>query len=198
MVNYKEILELESKVEDLERKLRSLEREESNYESELSGARTRSNVGLTTMPLNVTIGLTVKMLADTDISRVKSKLGEVQGNINATKSHIKSLEREIELLKKKWKEERKEAELVIDKDVIYVKGDKDKRDLLANAKKYRNDYEAKLKEIQNNPRVNAFLKAEKDLKDTLENSIYEKKETYKSFKSKFADRVSLVANWVSD
>ena len=198
MVSYKEILELESKVEDLERKLRSLEREESNYESELSGARTRSNVGLTTMPLNVTIGLTVKMLADTDISRVKSKLGEVQGNINATKSHIKSLEREIELLKKKWKEERKEAELVIDKDVIYVKGDKDKRDLLANAKKYRNDYEAKLKEIQNNPRVNAFLKAEKELKDTLENSIYEKKETYKSFKSKFADRVSLVANWVSD
>ena len=134
MVSYKDILSLEAKVEDLEKKLRSLEREESNYETELSGAKTRSNVGLSTMPLNMTVGLTVKMLADTDVSRIKSNLSEVKGNITATKSHIKSLEREVELLKQKWKEERKEAELVVEKDSIYIKGDKDKRDLLFNAK----------------------------------------------------------------
>ena len=197
MVSYKDILSLEAKVEDLEKKLRSLEREESNYESELSGARTRSNVGLSTMPLNMTVGLTVKMLADSDVSRIKSNLSEVKANISATKSHIKSLEREVELLKQKWKAERKEAELVVEKDIIYVKGDKDKRDLLSNAKKYRNDAETKLREIQNNTRVNNFLKAEKDLQDALAKSVYEKRETYKSFSSKFADRVSIVSNWGS-
>ena len=178
MVSYKDILSLEAKVEDLEKKLRSLEREESNYESELSGARTRSNVGLSTMPLNMTVGLTVKMLADSDVSRIKSNLSEVKANISATKSHIKSLEREVELLKQKWKAERKEAELVVEKDIIYVKGDKDKRELLSNAKKYRNDAETKLREIQNNTRVNNFLKAEKDLQDALAKSVYEKREPY--------------------
>ena len=195
MISYKDILELEDKVDDLKRKIRSLEREESDYESELSGARTRSNVGLTTMPLNLTVGLSLKMIADTDVSRINGKLGEVRGNITATKSYVTTLEREIEELKKKWKAERKEAELIIEKDSIYINGDDKKRDLLANAKKYRKEAEEQLKSINTNTRVNSYLQAQKEFKEVLGKSIYETYDIYKSSKSKYSDLVKKVSNY---
>ncbi len=194
MVKYDSLVKLEKEISDLRSKIRRLESEKSMHESNRSSAQTRSNIGLTTMPINMSLGLSMKIMADGDVRNIESKISSLSSQISSSKSELRRLEHEFDEMVKTWKAERKEAQLIVDHDKLYIKGDNSKMDILANAKKYRLEVKTKLNELVNNPRVKEFISSKEELQQVLSKSDFETSKVYRTSSSKLSDKVYMIRN----
>ena len=111
MVKYDSLVKLEKEISDLRSKIRRLESEKSMHESKKSSAQTRSNIGLTTMPINMSLGLSMKIMADGDVRNIESKISSLSSQISSSKSELRRLEHEFDEMVKTWKAERAPAPL---------------------------------------------------------------------------------------
>lgn len=194
MVKYDSLVKLEREISDLRSKIRRLESEKSMHESNKSSAQTRSNIGLTTMPINMSLGLSMKIMADGDVRNIDSKISSLSSQISSSKSELRRLENEFDEMVKTWKAERREAELIVDHDKLYINGDASKMDILANAKKHRSEVKTKLNELVNNPRVKEFISSKEVLKQALSKSNLEPSKVYRTSSSKISDKVYMIRN----
>ena len=189
MVSSKDIVKIEEDVAKLRRQIRDLESDKNKYESQMRNARTKSNVGLSTMPFNLSTGASLKILGDGDYLRASSNLRTVKTELSEANKELKILERELDKLKKQWLSERKEAELIVEGDSIYIKGDDAKRDILSGVKKARQDARDVIQKIESNPKVIEYLASEADIKAKFANSPFETFKEHRSSKSKFYSKL---------
>ena len=194
MVSYKDIVKIEEDVAELRRQIRDLESDKNKYESQMRNARTKSNVGLSTMPFNLSTGASLKILGDGDYLRASSNLRTVKTELSEANKELKILERELDKLKKQWLSERKEAELIVEGDSIYIKGDDAKRDILSGVKKARQDAIDVIQKIESNPKVIEYLASEADIKTKFANSPFETFKEHRSSKSKFYSKLRNVGD----
>jgi hypothetical protein len=166
----------------------------NKYESQMRNARTKSNVGLSTMPFNLSTGASLKILGDGDYLRASSNLRTVKTELSEANKELKILERELDKLKKQWLSERKEAELIVEGDSIYIKGDDAKRDILSGVKKARQDARDVIQKIESNPKVIEYLASEADIKAKFANSPFETFKEHRSSKSKFYSKLRNVGD----
>lgn len=194
MVSYKDIVKIEEDVAKLRRQIRDIEGDKNKYESQMRNARTKSNVGLSTMPFNLSTGASLKILGDGDYLRASSNLRTVKTELSEANKELKILERELDKLKKQWLSERKEAELIVEGDSIYIKGDDAKRDILSGVKKARQDARDVIQKIESNPKVIEYLASEADIKANFANSPFETFKEHRSSKSKFYSKLRNVGD----
>ena len=142
---YEEILEIEKEIEELEEKKRSIETQISSERSKKSNAASRSAVGLGMMFQNPAAGYVIKSNADMQYLRNSSDILDLESELKKTDERIATLSARSRKMRKAWDESLKTAELVVEGDKLYIKGDPNKFDLLSSAKDIRGKKEAQLK-----------------------------------------------------
>jgi hypothetical protein len=182
---YEEILEIENEIEELEEKKRSIETQISSERSKKSNAASRSAVGLGMMFQNPAAGYAIKSNADMQYLRNSSDILDLESELKKTDERIATLSARSRKMRKAWDESLKTAELVVEGDKLYIKGDPNKFDLLSSAKDIRGKKEAQLKGIYEDEVVSSYVEARKDYLKMLENSGLETYEEYNGRNSKY-------------
>lgn len=194
MVSYEIIKRMNDEIESLESKIRDLERKKSSLKTDRDHAKAVSNVGMATMAVDLTVGLSSKTIADHKVREIEEEIRKVDDKIYDYDKQLHKLVKEYSLLLKQWDEERVEAELVVEGDKVYIKGDNEKRDILENVKSVRNNLRTRYDEIKNNERVISFLDTRMGLVNEFQNRGFANRAD--SSKSEMAKEIGKIESYV--
>lgn len=195
MIKYETLKKISDEIDDLESSIYDLEREKRYLENDKREAEGVSNIGMATMAVNMTVGLSSKMVADNKVRELESKIDKIKDKIYETEKLLSKRKTEYRDALKEWEEERKEAELVIDGDNIYIKGDKDKKDVLESVKSVRENRKNRYNEIKKNKDVMDYVDARIELIQEFEDRGFCHKTD--TFKSDFYKDFLRITNYVS-